>query len=130
MSGGTLLQAAITWPSSFAISDQLGSQDQRRLPIRQASAEPGRSDAQQMVADGSGNHIGGRTATSTVNRPAVERCCAIMLHRGSSHLPRGASCRSRRVQTASTSVIDNVSTHSQNPDVETRPSMVTGIANR
>ena len=66
---------AITPPCTFAVSDQLAAQRRRRWTVLHPRAEPMRNGAQQMIADGSGKHIGGRTATASVKLVG-----AILLH--------------------------------------------------
>ena len=58
----------ITLPCTFAVSDKLGAQYRRRRTVFHPGAEPFRSGAQQVIADGSGKHIGRRTATATIRQ--------------------------------------------------------------
>jgi hypothetical protein len=72
----------------------LGSQKRRGRTVPHADAEASRSDAQQMIAHGSGEHVSGRTPTASVDRlRAHDLDGTNRLHRGSSgaSLPPGTA---------------------------------------
>jgi hypothetical protein len=64
---------AITSPSAFPVSDQLGPQHNCCLTIRHPDAEPIRCGSQQVIADGSGKHISGRTLPATIDRRSIAK---------------------------------------------------------
>lgn len=71
----------ITSPSTFAVLDQLRAQHCRCWTVLHPGAKPFRSHAKQVIADGSGNHIGRRAATASICR---HHRMPIRLHGGSS----------------------------------------------
>jgi hypothetical protein len=93
MSRGARIHGGFASPSTRAVSDQLGAQHRRCWTVLHPGAKPFRSHAQQVIADGSGKHIGWRTATASVRS---HHRMSIRLHRlasiGSKRPPGTAVC--------------------------------------